>query len=453
MSNCDYGDLVNKWNEILVKINFVGGKTRELIMEPPATKSEIEEKENSLGFSLPDSFKEVLLNFSKHVELNWSLPKEANLPYEFKEIFSGEIGWSLEWIEDLNILAEELEYSHGYDEPDLRNKLQFFQVGNGDILAFDVPQNSSESIVYWSHEGAGVFYIADNFISYIKKITDLYCVGSEIWQLEPFLDEKGLNTNSEVSGYWKEWFARFTTISFEEASRDLDSLIEYIEFHGQIGKKEQDAFNAFDKDIIFKKVLHRLAVIDHCQKEILYKVLGEVLGTHISIWVRSLWSKESKINPLTRTYLTAMCLAREEALSIVLPYANKMITQGAYVYEIKDHLAYLRNNRIINWMKEYVPNTKDNDQWADLFACSHPSWNDVTEWFKMGGKYRKIVLRALEHMVDSWTSSYIKGNFKISDKPHKQQVINALEEMKISELLKSKKEVYDKIINNIDLLL
>jgi hypothetical protein len=453
MCNYEYKKLIDKWNDILNKITLVGGKTRKLIIEAPATEEEIIEKEKRLGFSLPQTFREVLLNFSKHIELSWYFPNETNLPNEFREIFSGEIGWSLEWVEDLNELAKELEYVHEYEESELRNKLQFYQVSNGDILAFDMINKNRESIVYWSHEGEGVFTLADSFISYIEKITDLNCVGSEIWQLESFLDDKGLNTDSLEATYWKEWFIRFTTLSFEEASKTLDTLLEFIEYHGQLGDKEKNALNNFDKTLVFEKILSRLEQLNYSEKEILYKILGEVLGSYISIWVKSLWEKESKINPLRRTYLTAMCISKEEALHIVLPYIEKKLNAGGYVYEAVNHLAYLNNNKIINWIKAYVPVTKNNDQWAILLASSSPYWSDIREWFTMGGKYKKIVVIALKHMVESWTSDYIKGNLKIADKPDKQEVIKCLESFKESEILNTKKDVYDEIINNIDLIL
>ncbi|WFD11924.1 SMI1/KNR4 family protein [Tepidibacter hydrothermalis] len=452
MSVYNYKALVYKWEQILDKVKVFGGEARELVIEPPATKEEIENKEKVLGLSLPISFKEILLNFSRHVEFNWYLPEDANLPNEFREIFSGEICWSLEWIEDLNPLAKEFK-SYDGEECELKNKLQFYQVGNGDILAFDMEQDKEQSIVYWSHEEDEIFFIADSFITYLKKVTELYGIGTEIWQMEPFLDEKGLNSNSSESNRWKNWFNTFSNISFDKGRNDLESLIKYIEFHGKIKEKEIKVLKGYDKNLLFKKVLERLKIVDDCQKEILYKIIGEALGLCAADWVRYLWENDNEIDSVFRSYLTSRCLPRDEGLSKVIEYVEGMFNDKIKGYEAKRHLCYFRDNRVISWIKNYISNSTTKDQWYELYACSQPTWEDIKEWLYLGGRYRLVVLNALEYMLNSWTSLNIKGEYKIINTSSREEIICILKKIKDEEILKSKKRKYYRLIEEIDLII
>ncbi|MBU5439163.1 SMI1/KNR4 family protein [Tissierella sp. MSJ-40] len=448
----NYSVILTKWREILKKVSDFGGDARELIIEPCATQQEIEDKEKSLGFPLPSSFKEILLHFSKHVEFRWFLPDNANLPNEFKEIFAGEIGWSLDWIEDLTPFGLEIE-SHECVDLDLKHKLKFYDVGNGDILAFDMGSGVEPNIVYWSHEGEGVFYIAESFTSYLNKITDLYGVGSEMWQMQPFVDEYGINSNGSKANRWRNWFDTFSSISIDVARSDLDSLIKYVEFHGKIGKEELKALKHYEKNLVLEKVLERLKIVDECQKEILIQVIGEVLGIFVEDWVRLLWKDTIEIKPEFRSYLTSRCLPMQEGLSIVTSYVESLFAEKVKYYEARKHLCYFRNNKIIQWIKGYISDTTTKDDWYHLFACSQPTWGDIKEWLMLGGKYRMIAINALEYMTDSWSSTYIKDNYKVCNPPTIEEATSFLEEEKEKEILKSKKRVFDRIIQHLNLIL
>lgn len=258
MDNDKYIVLVSKWHEILNKVVTFGGKVKALIIEPPATQEEISQIEKNLGFSLPLHFKEVLLNFSKHVELNWYMPDNVNLPHEFREIFSGEISWNLNAVEDLTLLAEELEDGWEDEDSGLRNKLQFLGVGNGDILAFDMVKGAEAPIIYWAHEGAESYYIADNFIDYIDNLTLLYGVGAEMWQFEIFLNEGGLTPNCLTAKRWRDWFDTFAIVSRKAETKDLDDVIKYIEYRGEILKRDLEVLKNYDQSYVFSKVQQRL---------------------------------------------------------------------------------------------------------------------------------------------------------------------------------------------------
>ncbi|MEV5111540.1 SMI1/KNR4 family protein [Bacillus sp. LBA3-1-1.1] len=198
---------INNWNETFHQIEKIKGDIESFVVEKSATEEEIKLIEQQLGYPLPISFKEVLVKFSKQVELRWSFPDELSIPAEFNDIFAGELCWNLDSIEDLTEVADSLkDVGDNYGE-NLRQKLAFYTVPNGDYLALDLNSNNEDAaVVYWDHEEDSVTYVADNFIEFIEKFTDLHLIGAEIWQWEIFIDSKGINTDSEIAQKWKKLF-------------------------------------------------------------------------------------------------------------------------------------------------------------------------------------------------------------------------------------------------------
>ncbi|MDA2252439.1 SMI1/KNR4 family protein (plasmid) [Bacillus cereus] len=198
---------INNWNETFHQIEKIKGDIESFVVEKSATEEEIKLTEQQLGYPLPISFKEVLVKFSKQVELRWSFPDELSIPAEFDDIFAGELCWNLDSIEDLAEVADSLkDVGDNYGE-NLRQKLAFYTVPNGDYLALDLNSNNEDAaVVYWDHEEDSVTYVADNFIEFIEKFTDLNLIGAEIWQWETFIDSKGINTDSEIAQKWKKLF-------------------------------------------------------------------------------------------------------------------------------------------------------------------------------------------------------------------------------------------------------
>ncbi|HDR7625140.1 TPA: SMI1/KNR4 family protein [Bacillus mycoides] len=198
---------INNWNETFHQIEKIKGEIESFIVEKSATEVEIKLIEQQLGYPLPISFREVLVKFSKQVELRWSFPDELSIPAEFDAIFAGELCWNLDSIEDLTEVADSLkDVGDNYGE-NLRQKLAFYTVANGDYLALDLNSNNEDAaVIYWDHEEDSVTYVADNFIEFIEKFTDLHLIGAEIWQWETFIDSKGINTDSEIAQKWKKLF-------------------------------------------------------------------------------------------------------------------------------------------------------------------------------------------------------------------------------------------------------
>lgn len=176
------------------RIEEIGGKVQEIIIEDPATEEQILSVERELGVLLPESFKNILLNFSAAFRFRWYFPDDFKLSNQYREIFSGRADWNLndlveidkgrrEWIEHVFPNPED-----DYDKV-WHNKLAFLEVENGDYFAFDLSEAGRHPIVYLSHDdGAGHGYvIANNFIELIDNWSRICFVGSEDWQWMPFV--------------------------------------------------------------------------------------------------------------------------------------------------------------------------------------------------------------------------------------------------------------------------
>lgn len=79
-----------RWRAALKACEAKGGKiTEPLSISAPATLSQVEEVETSLGMSLPESFRITLLDFASEVSMWWQLPNGLRSPKPLNGIFSG----------------------------------------------------------------------------------------------------------------------------------------------------------------------------------------------------------------------------------------------------------------------------------------------------------------------------------------------------------------------------
>jgi len=151
--------------------------------------------ETELGVPLPESYRDTLLTVSSHVEFRWFVPRDTRLPRPLHGIFSGGLRWSIaltkaceearrSWVSEV--------FNNRADAYDLVwwDKLAFYEVGNGDYLAFDLCPETQGRIVYLSHDdGEGHGYVlAEDFQSLLRRWIPLACVGGEDWQWLPFHD-------------------------------------------------------------------------------------------------------------------------------------------------------------------------------------------------------------------------------------------------------------------------
>ena len=187
-------DLEHAWARICAAMDAIGADVRTTI-EPPATERAVAAVEKRLGVAFPDGFRRTLLTVSRHVHLAWHLPESFALPQDFKEIFSGEIYWSLAHMEEEDNSRKEW-VSKCFPDPDdtydrvWHNKLGFCTVPNGDCLSIDLGDDTFGEIVYLSHddgEGHGLC-MAPSFDTLIRDWSRVGFAGTEDWQWLPFHD-------------------------------------------------------------------------------------------------------------------------------------------------------------------------------------------------------------------------------------------------------------------------
>jgi hypothetical protein len=168
-----------------------------------------------MGRSIPTSFRHVLLSYSAHVRIEWQLRDTSPLPEVFRQIFAGECRWDLSelpaledtyqaWLRAFPLTDDK------YDGP-WHNKFPVLEVGNGDMLAIDLSVTDPQPVVYLSHEGDDSlhgFWLGRDYEDYIDRLIQLGCVGSEDWQLLPFVSgpRSSLLPDGENGQQWRKWF-------------------------------------------------------------------------------------------------------------------------------------------------------------------------------------------------------------------------------------------------------
>lgn len=181
--------------------------------------------EQTLGCAIPSSFRKVLLEYSARVRIEWALPEGVRPPETFRGVWSGECRWDLGSLPELHKTHRKWidECFTGKQPPDWEKppylieydlvwhgKFAFMEVGNGDMIAIDIARTDCQPVVYLSHEDGSQhgYWLGRDFEDYVDRLSLLGCVGSEDWQLAPFLSGPRLllETNSENAKLWREWF-------------------------------------------------------------------------------------------------------------------------------------------------------------------------------------------------------------------------------------------------------
>jgi len=180
-----------------------------------ARKEELQQIERIIGTSIPASLKETFRHFSKTIFFSAYLPDNIKLPHDLRGIFSAQFLISTDEL----INAEDRRkgwMEHCFCSPNdpydtvWHNKLGFMTVPNGDIIAFDLNDNSEDKhVVYLSHDdGEGHGYIlGENFADYFSKLLQVGGCGNEDWQMIPFIPDNinGINPDCENAKIYREF--------------------------------------------------------------------------------------------------------------------------------------------------------------------------------------------------------------------------------------------------------
>ena len=439
-----YSELIKKWEMILDKVVLFNGEVYELSISEPATEEELILKEKELGMKIPHSFREVLLSFSKRVNFRWHMPDKVNIPKEFGGIFSAELSWDIEYFENLNELAESIEDDE-IEDCGLKDKLQISETGNGDIITLDI----EGKVIYWDHETCETTYLAENFMEYLYKMTELYGIGKEIWQYEFCIDENGINIENSGVKRWQEWFESFVFISQKENRKTVYDLIKYVEYTGCVTDDILNEFEQYKKEDVLKIIKTKIDKASEKEKEVFYEITACYLGTFAKEWVEELWEELSEI-PETRSYLTIKCLEKAGTEKVIKYVEELFKKEGIRDYIAKEHLAFAEDELVIKWLKQYISEKTNKSEWYYLYAMSKPSWETIEEWINEGGRYKMVALNALEYM--SKRNPKRAKIYKIVKPYSKERMVNFLEEAKNKEILESKKTVYNLIIEKLDMI-
>ncbi|MGJ7913769.1 SMI1/KNR4 family protein [Neobacillus sp. LXY-1] len=444
--------LLSKWEQIIQKLENNNGIVHPIEIGKKATIQEIEAKEKELGYQLPPSYKYILINLGTSLSFYYSFSEDTIIPSEFNEIFSGEVNWNIDFLQNLNMLADELiEDGEDYGAT-LRGKLEFSHVGNGDIYAFDMSIESDEKpVVYWDHEEDTVTYIADSFIDYLFRITELGCIGSEKWQFEYFLSDTGLDTTSTAAAKWKNWFESFSETTLDDVKNNMEQLIAFAIYREKLDVESIDFLRKFNRNDLFDYLLEELDKKDSFKdQKVICEVIGRVLGNYAEKWVRSLWEgKQDIMDTRLRSYLTSMCLSKDDGLTLVFNFLEQESNKKITGYEALSHLGEFHSRDVISWMENHVkfPVTED---WDKLFVMSNFSWDDIKRWTSLEERHEVTVIHALEKYVYEKVVNN-KFPYDISGLPSKSDFIDFLVKLRSKQVLKKRILTLENVIQNINI--
>ncbi|MCC9168924.1 SMI1/KNR4 family protein [Pontibacter harenae] len=190
--------------------------TQDLVLEGPVTAAEIQCVEEELGLAIPEECKE-LFRFARRLEFRYEYDEET--PAEFRNNFSGEIGWNLGQLKKLReSLAEWVEIlSMGRDDPASAGeaaqlwagKVPLTEAANGDIILVG---GSPCEVVYFSCREYAMHgrKLGNSLWEFLRFHAGIGFAGGYDWQLEPFYDLESdeARVKEESAGRFAEWLRK-----------------------------------------------------------------------------------------------------------------------------------------------------------------------------------------------------------------------------------------------------
>jgi hypothetical protein len=201
--------LASSWRAVATSVKARGGAAKRIAIGKPAPEASVRKVEKEIGAPIPVSFRKILRTVASRAHFEWRLPDE---PSDERAEFAYAAGFApptygmISW--DLSSLARLEQQRQGWAEisstPRVwRNKLPFHGLSNGDLLAIDL---RSGSVVYLDHDEGPMHgrRLGASFESFVGVFTSLGCPGPEAWELEPFLNTRGITTNA-AGATWVAW--------------------------------------------------------------------------------------------------------------------------------------------------------------------------------------------------------------------------------------------------------
>ncbi|TWU09521.1 hypothetical protein CA54_47630 [Symmachiella macrocystis] len=205
---------VKDWETARDLLVAKGGRVVHFEVAPPATAKEVLEVEKTIGKPLPASFKRVVTQFSKEVNIHVRSVDKSIIPQTLRTLFfRGEMFliWSLEEVVYLEQERQTmLERSEGERLLDPWRHVCILQTcANGDDLVFDESSCCPEAIRFLSikHAKGNGYLLAENFEDLIHRMTLLALPGYDDNCWLPFAKDSTsmLDPHCENARIWREW--------------------------------------------------------------------------------------------------------------------------------------------------------------------------------------------------------------------------------------------------------
>jgi len=195
-----------------------------LEVEPPATEAEVAAVEKELGRAIPPSFRRVLSEYSRAVDVCRMFPEltgEWNEKGAFETVYDGRFRYfpwgTLYWsLAELPALHRQYapwltdcfkDQSNEYDRH-WHGKFPFYVFGCENFLAIEDNGDGRERVVFLSHDGddrLNGYPLGRDFEDFVDRMSLLGCPDDGLWIfLEP--PEPYLKTDGENARLWREWF-------------------------------------------------------------------------------------------------------------------------------------------------------------------------------------------------------------------------------------------------------
>jgi hypothetical protein len=427
--------LLKSWQEIAANAASANLLVHALDVGEKLTNKEIKEREKSLNYTLPPSYKNFLINVGGHVSFYYSF-SDTTMPDEFRDIFSGGLNLDIALLESANEI---------YDES-LKGKLIFSHSGNEDLYLFDMEYPGEDKpVLYWEHEGGLTTLLAHSFAEYLEAMTALKCIGDEIWQFKYFIDNDGINPNSVIAKKWQALFNDITTIKLNDVQDNLDRLIDFAIIHNISTDESFKVFEKFGKDDILDKFAKALeAEKDREKQKVIANLIGRILGTYAANWTLTKW-EENAIDSEVLSTLALKALSEDKSLSLVLNYLeNKYGSKLDGVYAWR-HLRYFRSNKIIPWMESKAKFPLIG--WDYLLLEAVPDWEDIQRWAKLQPQHEAALVQGLKYFIERYETERIPKPMNL---PSKKEFFKFLITLKEKQVLTTKAKIVQRTIDNID---
>lgn len=203
--------------EIAIEAITKRGGSCILNVADQATEAEISIVEAELGVAIPESFKRVLLGYSKRVHFYWHVPEseactlnneESKQTIQAGGLFDDGL-WDLDKLADYNAMREDLDYLDDDYKQHWVHSLIFARDGMGSYYAIDLKYNIGE-VIFLAHDGHyHGWRLGQDFEAFFDNWIKVGCAGSFVTdfiafstQETPYLSEKSAHSNA-----MKEWFA------------------------------------------------------------------------------------------------------------------------------------------------------------------------------------------------------------------------------------------------------